>query len=97
LWYKKLGLTRRQLDTELRKLKASIKGLNEDLADGATNAALRHGKEFPFRYHARDYIIGVTALMEKATLITHNTQHFDWLTKEGVAVKTPENFVSENL
>jgi len=97
LWYKNLGLTRRQLDTELRKLKASIKNLDEELADSATDAALRYGKEFPFRHHARDYIVGITAQMEKAALITRNKQHFGWLLKEGVAVKTPEDFVAENL
>lgn len=97
LWYKKLGLKRKQLEAELRKLKASIKNLNEEIADRATDVALKHRNEFPFRHHARDYVIGVTALMERATLITHNTQHFVWLTKEGIAVRTPEEFVAENL
>jgi len=35
--------------------------------------------------------------MEKATLITGNIQHFGWLTREGIAVRTPEDFVAENL
>jgi len=58
---------------------------------------LKYGNEFPFRHHARDYVIGATAMMEKATLITQNTQHFGWLTKEGITVRTPEDFVAENV
>lgn len=85
------------METELRKLKASIKNLNEEIADKATDSALKYGNEFPFRHHARNYVIGATALMEKATLITHNTQRFSWLAKEGIAVRTPEDFVAENL
>ena len=97
LWYKTLGLTRKELEDELRKLKASIKNLDEGLADIATDSALKYGGSFPFKHHARDYVIGATALDEKATLITYNTQHFEWLRKEGIAVKTPEDFVAENL
>jgi len=97
LWYKTLGLTREELEDELRKLKASIKNLDERLADMATDSALKYGGSFPFKDHARDYVIGATALDQKATLITYNTQHFEWLAKEGIAVKTPEDFVAENL
>ena len=85
------------MDGELRKLKASIKILDEEIAEKATEAALKYGNDFPFRHHARDYVIGATALVEKASLVTNNTQHFDWLKREGIAVKTPENLVAENL
>ncbi len=97
LWYKNLGLTRTHFDGELRKLDASIRILDEEVADTATEKALKYGREYPFRHHARDYVIGATALEEKATLITYNTQHFQWLTNEGVNVKTPEAFVAQNL
>lgn len=85
------------MEAEIRKLRASIKNLNEEIADKATDNALKYAREFPFRHHARDYVIGATALQEKATLITYNTHHFEWLTKEGISVKTPEDFIAENL
>lgn len=81
------------MEEELRNLKASIKNLDERLA---TDSALKYGGSFPFK-DARDYVIGATALDQKATLITYNTQRFEWLAKEGIAVKTPEDFVAENL
>ncbi len=97
LWYKNLGLTSKDLQDELLKLRASIRDINQEVADKATDNALKHGREFPFRHHARDYIIGSTAQLEKATLITYKIHHFEWLTKEAVRVKTPEDFVAEKL
>ena len=97
LWYKVLGLNRKDFDQELANVGIAVTGLSETLADKITANAVKHRKTFPFRHHARDYIIGTTALETKATLITYNVDDLGWLTGEGGAVDTPESFLAKEL
>lgn len=93
LWYKALGLTKADFDGELANIGISVMGLSEPLADRVTYYAIKHRKTFPFRHHARDYVIGTTALENKATLITYNLDDFRWVREEDGTVDTPENFL----
>lgn len=72
-------------------------GLSESLADRITAIAMNYRKSFPFRIHARDYIIGTTALDNKASLITYNLDDFRWVLDEGGVVETPENFLTTQM
>jgi len=51
-------------------------------------------KLFPFKVHARDYFIGAIAEFNNTILITHNTNHFNWLQ---VKVLTPEDLIKSFL
>jgi predicted nucleic acid-binding protein len=97
LWYKALGLKREDLDQELQSLAISVLELSQDLADKTTANALRHRKSFPFKHHARDYVIGTSALESRATLITYNLDDFNWVKEEGGTVHTPESFLATEI
>ncbi len=97
LWYKALGLTKKDFDEEVANIGLSVVGLSEILADSITSNALKYRKAFPFRHHARDYIIGTTALENKAALITYNLDDFRWVIEEGGFVDTPENFLAAQI
>ena len=97
LWYKVLGLNRKDFDEELASLGVSITELSQNLADKTTANALKHRKAFPFKHHARDYVIGTSALESKATLITYNLDDYRWIEEEGGTVDTPENFLATEL
>jgi predicted nucleic acid-binding protein len=97
LWYKALGLKREDLDEELKNLEVSVTELSQDLADRISANALRHRKMFPFKDHARDYVIGTSALESKATLISYNLDDFRWVKEEGGAVDTPESFLATEI
>ena len=97
LWYKVLGLNRKDFDQELANVGIAVTGLSETLADKITANAVKHRKTFPFRHHARDYIIGTSALESKATLITYNLDDYRWIEEEGGTVDTPENFLATEL
>ena len=62
------------------------------LSDLITENAVKFGREFPFKDHARDYVIGSIAESEGSYLITDNVKHFRWLSGM-VQVMTPEEFV----
>ena len=94
LWYKVLGLNRKDFDEELASLGVSITELSQNLADKTTANALKHRKAFPFKHHARDYIIGTSALESKATLITYNLDDYRWIEEEGGTVDTPRKLPS---
>jgi predicted nucleic acid-binding protein len=97
LWYKALGLTKGDFDNELAEAGIAVIELTESLADRVTANALKHRKAFPFKHHARDYVIGTTALENEATLITYNLDDFKWVQDEGGTVHTPESFLSAIL
>ena len=97
IWYLKLGLSRNDFIDDLTKLGVEIVDLNESIASRVAETAIKHGDEFPFRFHARDYIIGVTSIVMEATLITYNRRHFKWLDQYGVKVYTPEEFILEYI
>ncbi len=95
LWYLRLGLKIDDFMDDLKKLKVEVVDLNESLALLIVKNAAKYGKEFPFKHHARDYVIGTTAQLKKATLITYNLNHFKWLKDLGVNVMTPEELILE--
>lgn len=97
LWYKAIGLTRRDFADELEGAGIAVIELSEILADKITANALKYGRAFPFRHHARDYVIGTTALENKATLITYNLNDFRWVAEEGGTLDSPEGFLAKEL
>jgi predicted nucleic acid-binding protein len=97
LWYKTLGFQKKDFDDELSSARIEVIELSETLADSVTQNALKYRRAFPFKHHARDYIIGTTALENKATLITYNVDDFRWVAEEGGMLDTPENFLSSEL
>jgi predicted nucleic acid-binding protein len=97
LWYRSRGLERTDFDEELEKLGICVTELSQDLADKTTANALKHRKAFPFKHHARDYVIGTSALENTATLITYNLDDFKWVTEEGGTIHTPESFLATEI
>jgi predicted nucleic acid-binding protein len=97
LWYKSRGLKRRDFDEELENLGVGVTEVSKEIADETTARALKHRKTFPFKHHARDYVIGTSALKHEATLITYNLDDFKWLTAEGGTVHTPESFLANEI
>lgn len=97
LWYKALGLKRQDFDQELENLAISVVELSLDVADRTTANALRYRKDSPFKHHARDHVIGTSALGTKATLITYNPGDFSWVSEEGGTVHTPESFLAAEI
>jgi predicted nucleic acid-binding protein len=93
LWYKRLGIGKDGFDSDLNELNARINFMDVDLADLITENAVKFGKQFPFKYHARDYVIGSSAESAGSYLITDNIRHFRWLSGK-VPVMTPEEFVN---
>jgi len=97
LWYLRLGLKKEDFIEDLDKIGVKVIGLNREIASRVADIAVKHGKSFPFKYHARDYVIGVTSMVEEATLITYNTRHFEWLKNYDILAQTPEEFILEYL
>ena len=92
LWYKRLDLGKEGFDDDLNELHAKIIFVDMKLSDLITENAVKFGRGFPFRDHARDYVIGSIAESEESYLITDNVKHFRWLS-DRVQVMTPEEFV----
>jgi predicted nucleic acid-binding protein len=92
LWYKRLDIGKEGFDDDLNELQAKIIFVDMKLSDLITENAVKFGKAFPFRDHARDYVIGSIAESEGSYLITDNVKHFRWLSGM-VQVMTPEEFV----
>ena len=97
LWYYKLGLKDADLIDDLNKLRVEIVDLDGKIASLTIINALKYGGKFPFKHHARDYVIGSTAQFKKSILITYNLKHFQWLTELGVDVMTPEELILESM
>lgn len=92
LWYKRLGIGKEGFDGDLNELNAKIIFADVNMSDLVTENALNFGNEFPFKEHARDYVIGSIAESEGSCLITDNIKHFRWLSGK-IQVMTPEEFV----
>ncbi len=92
LWYKRLGIGKEGFDDDLNELNAKIIFVDTNLSDLITENALKFGKVFPFKDHARDYVIGSIAESEGSYLITDNVKHFRWLSGK-IQVMTAEEFV----
>jgi len=97
LWYKSRGIKRTDFEEELQRLGVDVAELSRDIADKTNANALKHRKTFPFKQHARDYVIGTSALEHKATLLTYNLNDFKWVTAEGGTVCTPETFLTTEI
>ena len=93
LWYKRLSIGKKGFDSDLSELNARISFMDLDLADLITENAVKFGKQFPFKFHARDYVIGSSAESARSYLITDNIKYFRWLSGN-VTVMTPEEFVN---
>lgn len=92
LWYKRLGIGKEGFDSDLSELNAKIIFVDMDLSDLITENAMKFGKQFPFKHHARDYVIGSVAESEGRYLITDNVKHFRWVSDK-IQVMKPEEFV----
>ncbi len=95
LWYLYSGLRTEDLRADLLALKAEIPPITEEAAKIAAERAYINRKRLPFRHHARDYVIGAQAILLKASIITHNKRHFEWVNE--VDVLSPEELVEEML
>lgn len=96
LWYSHLGLSINDLDRELNKINVKVVDFSKDLARKVVQFAKQYSKQLPFKHHARDYLIGTTAISQDATsFITYNKSHFNWLSIEGLETLTPEELVEK--
>ena len=64
MWYKRLGIGKEGFDDDLNELNAKKIFVDTNLSDLITENALKFGREFPFKDHARDYVIGSIAESE---------------------------------
>ncbi len=74
---------------DLTKINAEVISLDINLSQSTAKNALK--SKLLFKHHARDFIIGSTAISNGAILLTYNKRHFLWM-PEG-KVKNPEEFV----
>ena len=94
VWYEMRGLTREDLEDDLRKLNTEITEFSLDYIDSLmTN--IRSNPNFLFRHHARDFFIGTIVQEKGSILITNNKRHFAWLTTRDVL--TPEEYLTKCL
>ena len=88
-WYNIRGISEELFKRDIDALGAIVSDLSyQDIFEISNNA-----KKSPlkFRHHARDFIIGSHALLNKSKLITFNLNHFEWLGKKNVL--SPDNLV----
>lgn len=97
LWYIYMGLGIEGLEKDLEKIGGMIIGIGKREAEFLAKMAYKHRKEVPFRHHARDYLIGVQAIITNSSVVTENKTHFSWIEKEGFKVFSPEELVKEWL
>ena len=88
-WYNIRGISEELFKKDINALGAIVNDLSYqnifDISDNAKKSPLQ------FRHHARDFIIGSHALLNKSKLITFNLNHFEWLGKKNVL--SPEDLV----
>lgn len=94
IWYQFRGLDIDDFDSEIEDLNAKIDLLDKNVGKKISEMVIFKNKTFPFKHHARDYFIGVTAAHNDTVLVTYNIRHFDWFPKQ---VLTPEEFVRSFL
>jgi len=90
VWYEMRGLTREDLDDDLKKIKTEIIEFSIDFIDPLMNS-IRYNPNFLFRQHARNFLIGSVVQEKGSILITNNKRHFTWLLPEDVL--TPEEYL----
>jgi len=81
----------KELEIILLGIRASITPLEKTIGERAVGEAVKNPK-LPFKYHARDFLIGATALQQEAILVTQNKRHFRWM-KE--FVRSPDEIMRE--
>ncbi len=81
----------RELEIVLLGIRASINPLEKTIGERAVGEAIKNPK-LPFKYHARDFLIGATVLQQGAILVTQNKKHFKWM-KE--FVRSPDELMRE--
>ena len=90
-WYFTRSTTLEDFTYDLNKINAKVISLDINLAQSTANKAIK--SMLSFKHHARDFIIGSTAISNEAILLTYNKRHFLWM-PEG-KVKNPEEFVEQ--
>ncbi|MHA1971731.1 MAG: type II toxin-antitoxin system VapC family toxin [Candidatus Hodarchaeales archaeon] len=89
-FYLTRSLTIDDFNNDLQDLSASVYSLDKALANKVVKKAIKC--TLPFKHHARDFIIGTTALERGAVLLTYNVKRFkSWMPK--ASVFTPEDFL----
>ena len=96
LWYLHIGLSISDLDRELNKMNIKVVDFTQNIAKKVAQFAKKYSKQLPFKHHARDYLIGTTAINSGVThFITYNKSHFNWVSNEGIKTLTPEELVEK--
>ncbi|MGQ4834195.1 MAG: PIN domain-containing protein [Candidatus Asgardarchaeia archaeon] len=96
LWYLFMEIPTDVFERELAKMNIHIVNIDKEICQKTALIAKGYNNLLPFKHHARDYIIGATALETKAdALITYKKIHFHWLEEKGVKVLTPEELVEK--
>ena len=93
--YLKLWCECRHTAFKLKEECSSVQ--DESLASSTVKNAVKFGKKFPFKHHARDYVIGTMAQLKKATLVTYNLEHFTWLKNLEINVIAPEELILKSI
>ena len=88
-WYLTKSLSLEDFELDLKEIQATVTPFNPKLAQDAAKRAIK--SILPFKHHARDFIIGTSAIQREAILLTYNISHFLWMPKG--TVTTPEKFV----
>lgn len=88
-WYNIRGISKELFKKDIKALGAIVNDLSYqkifDISKNAKESALT------FRHHARDFMIGTHALINKSMLITFNLNHFKWLGEKNVL--SPDDLV----
>ncbi len=93
LWYrrhKKQDLFEKEI---IEHLDIKIISLDKDICKKTVENAIISANKLPFKHHFRDYVIGTTAILNNAILLTYNLSHFRPWISEKKAIP-PEEFIS---
>lgn len=81
----------KELQTVLSGIRTSIIPLEKATGERAVDEAVKNPK-LPFKHHARDFLVGATALQQDAILVTQNKKHFRWMEE---SVRSPDEIMRE--
>ena len=94
LWYLFMGLSEKTFEEIIEKLEVDVVPVSEEIGRIVAITAKAYNKQLPFKHHARDYIIGITAITTQSEVfLTYNKKHYEWLNEKGISVMTPEEFL----
>jgi predicted nucleic acid-binding protein len=91
-WYLTRDLSVEDFQLDLQDLNAVVTPLDSSLAQLTAETAKT--SLLPFRHHARDFVIGTSAVHRAAILLTYNLQHFTWMPSGTVTF--PEQFLEDH-